>query len=199
MGQHNLPLFSTSTNRTELWVSLLEKAYFKVKGGYNHGSLAVDDMQILFGWIPEIIEMETSNFEPTITWLRLFKSFHEGECMLVMCTGHFFDTEELKHNDQSVSINRISKETGLLDLHAYACLDLQHIPERNLFLVKLRNPWGNYRWKGRFSEFDIESWTPELQERLNYDLASRHLYDDGVFWIDWESLCTYAAHCLFVP
>lgn len=35
------------------------------------------------------------------------------------------------------------------------------------------------RWKGRFSERDIDSWTPELQSLLHFDPKSAKNFDNG--------------------
>lgn len=173
---------------------MLEKAYFKVKGGYSHGSLAINDMQILFGWIPEIISLD-ANLDQELTWVRLQEGFQTGECMVIFCTGKIGTTEDIS----IPGARTVSEQTGLLSLHAYACLDVRYcsafsglinirtVEQHGLFLLKLRNPWGRSRWKGRFSEFDYKSWTPELQKILDYDLKGRQDYDDGVFWIDYKS------------
>lgn len=58
-------------------------------------------------------------------------------------------------------------------------------------LLKLKNPWSTLRWKGRFSELDTSSWTMELQELLNYDPNSAAQFDNGVFWIDYDSVCHF--------
>lgn len=35
------------------------------------------------------------------------------------------------------------------------------------------------------------NWTPDLQKLLNYDPKSAQQYDNGVFWIDYDSLCRF--------
>lgn len=55
----------------------------------------------------------------------------------------------------------------------------------------VKNPWTHLRWKGRYSENDISSWTPELCAALSYNPKDAQKNDDGVFWIDFESVCAF--------
>lgn len=57
---------------------------------------------------------------------------------------------------------------------------------KRLFLLK--NPWSHMRWKGRFSDRDLRSWTPEISETLHYNPRNAQQFDNGVFWIDYESI-----------
>lgn len=62
---------------------------------------------------------------------------------------------------------RIKAFIGLVDQHAYAVLDLRKFEDKRLLLLK--NPWTHLRWKGRYSEKDQKSWTPELCKALDYN------------------------------
>lgn len=52
----------------------------------------------------------------------------------------------------------------------------------------LKNPWSHLRWKGNYSELDTANWTPEMCKLLHFDPKSAQMFDNGVFWIDYDSL-----------
>lgn len=214
-------LCSFSSNSSEIWVSLLEKAYFKIRGGYQDGSIAATDLQILTGWIPEIIFLQrgesrgnnhnnhnhnnSHNNSPqhnthhphhphTLLWDSLYYNFIIGNCLLLMVTWDLSDSVDgnFKH--------KVSPVTGLVANHGYSCLDMR-VTTGGQMLVKLRNPWNSQRWKGKFSEYDFESWTPQMQKELDYDLAVQRAYPNGIFWIPWEEICKYygAIHVAWDP
>uniref|UniRef100_A0A915PCF5 Calpain catalytic domain-containing protein n=1 Tax=Setaria digitata TaxID=48799 RepID=A0A915PCF5_9BILA len=79
--------------------------------------------------------------------------------------------------------------TGLVDSHAYAVLDLRKIQDKQLLMLK--NPWKHLRWKGRYSEKDKVSWTSQLCKALGYSPTDAQQFDDGIFWIDFESVCQF--------
>jgi calpain-7 len=54
-------------------------------------------------------------------------------------------------------------------------------------LMLLKNPWGHYRWQGRFSHGD-SMWTDQMKKDLHYDSFTE---DKGVFWMDFEAVCQW--------
>lgn len=46
-----------------------------------------------------------------------------------------------------------------------------------MFLLK--NPWTHLRWKGRYSERDLPSWTEDLKKALDYNPLDAQQFDDG--------------------
>lgn len=53
-------------------------------------------------------------------------------------------------------------------------------------LVRLRNPWGHYSWRGDWSD-SSPLWTPELREQL-----IPHGADEGVFWMSFQDVLKYS-------
>ncbi|XP_060067045.1 calpain-7-like isoform X1 [Ylistrum balloti] len=175
MGRDGQLLCSFSNNKNELWVSLLEKAYMKVMGGYDFpGSNSSIDLHALTGWIPERLALrkKSKEFDRDREFRRILDRFHKGHCLITVATGELSEVE--------------ADRAGLVPTHAYAMLDIREEMGKRLFMLK--NPWSHLRWKGNFSEVDMANWTPQLQKLLNYDPKSAQTYDNGVFWIDYDSL-----------
>ncbi|XP_051576823.1 calpain-7-like isoform X2 [Myxocyprinus asiaticus] len=171
-------LCSYSSNRNELWVSLIEKAYMKVMGGYDFpGSNSNIDLHALTGWIPERIAMHSDNqsFNKDDSFRMLFQRFHRGDVLITTATGVMTEEE--------------GERWGLVPTHAYAVLDIREYKGKRF--LQLKNPWSHLRWKGRYSERDEKNWTPDLLKYLNFDPKTAQKFDNGVFWIIWEDLCQY--------
>jgi calpain-7 len=109
----------TSNHRLELWVSIIEKAYMKLCGGYDFpGSNSGVDLFSLTGWIPERIffpknlnkarDFET---EPERAWERLFSANSFGDCLITVSTTRDLDEAQ-------------AERLGLITGHAYAVLDV---------------------------------------------------------------------------
>ncbi|KAL9655918.1 hypothetical protein ABK040_007539 [Willaertia magna] len=218
-------LCSYSTCESELWVSIMEKAYMKLNGGYLFpGSNSGIDLHALTGWIPEEVKItrntssssssplpvtgssNNSNFDKELLWRRMYDGFQLGKCLITISTGKL---------DKS-----IEEQLGLYGNHAYAILDVREVKVTNnnnttnnnngstspmtmqmmmgntstttiKRLLKVKNPWTKKRWKGPYSPNDQVSWTPQLKKELNYDTLYTGDYDNGVFWMNYESLLKY--------
>ena len=172
------PLCSQSSNPNELWVSIIEKAYMKLNGGYEFdGSNSGIDLFSLTGWIPESFHIrKKETFDKDRTWTRLVHAHKYGDCLITVATGNSLSSAEA---------DRIGLVTG----HAYAVLDAKEVHGYKLLLVK--NPWAHVRWKGPFCPEDTKNWTPKLRKALSYDQVGHMQMDNGIFWIDYGSLLKY--------
>ncbi|XP_065834717.1 calpain-7-like [Oscarella lobularis] len=169
---------SYSQNPNEFWVSILEKAYMKVMGGYDFpGSNSNIDLYALTGWIPERVRIKlgSKDFNAETQFRRMEDGLRTGDILITAATGEINDAD--------------AERTGLVSTHAYAVLDVRRVQDK--MMIQLKNPWSHLRWKGRFSENDTQSWTPALRKALNYDRNRALETDNGVFWMDWDTLCHF--------
>ncbi|XP_074597133.1 calpain-7-like [Brevipalpus obovatus] len=170
VDQYKGLLCSHSVNSDEFWVSLLEKAYMKLMGGYDFpGSNSCIDLNALTGWIPERLCIRNS-LEKIFS--SLVDRYNRGDVLITMGTGDLSKYDE--------------ERSGLVPNHAYAVLDVREVDGHKLMLLK--NPWRHLSWKGKFSDQDDRSWTSSLQQKLNYDPKVARHHDNGVFWIDTKSV-----------
>ncbi|EDO04514.1 hypothetical protein SS1G_06997 [Sclerotinia sclerotiorum 1980 UF-70] len=161
-------------NPVLLWPALVEKAYLKVRGGYDFpGSNSGTDLWIMTGWIPEQIFLqryyytrfsEFDEIQSELLWKRIFKSFEFGDVMITLGTGKLSRKEEA--------------DLGLVGEHDYAILDMREPGSQRLLLVK--NPWcDGMAWKGprrrpAGEESEGNTWTEGLRESLEETAAQNN-------------------------
>lgn len=184
--QGNLICSHTDAPGLELWVSIIEKAYMKLCGGYDFpGSNSGVDLFSLTGWIPERIFFpedaeKIRDFETPSerAWERLYGANSYGDCLITVSTSSDISDQD-------------ADSVGLVTGHAYAVLSAIKTGNGTR-LLQLKNPWAHQGWKGKFSCHDHESWSdPDFCAEVGYNpkIASQH--DDGVFWIRWEDALVY--------
>lgn len=187
--QGNLLCSQTSSSNgdsLELWVSIIEKAYMKLCGGYDFpGSNSGVDLFSLTGWIPERIHFakDPNNIKDYEThheraWERILSASSYGDCLITVSTQSDLD-------------DGTAEEVGLVKGHAYAVLAVSQT-RNGTRLLQLKNPWAHKSWKGRYSSNDRQGWSnPSFCQEVGYDpnLASKN--DDGVFFICWDDIMKY--------
>jgi calpain-15 len=185
----------------ELWVIIIEKAFAKFCGSYCQlsGGQTLWALQALTG-DPVMQMVRRGNGE----WERLdIKHNNDNNKRSVSMYAH---GEKFGHEDMfflarkyvkagalmGASIDSAKGESkdnhqGLVAGHAYSFLDAKSFKagKGRINLLRLRNPWGTFEWKGAWSDG-----APEWNKHKSIkDLIKPVEADDGAFWIEWEDFC----------
>ncbi|KAL2444309.1 Calpain-like protease palB/RIM13 [Exophiala dermatitidis] len=154
-----------------LWPALVEKAYLKVRGGYDFpGSNSGTDLAVLTGWIPQQVFLHDESVEPDELWEEIMTNFRNGDVLLTIGTG------KLPRREQ--------KHLGLAAEHDYAVLELGSETGAREMLIK--NPWA-----------DGDVWRGASRRRPNRDdedTAGAQSSDGmipGTFWMDFSKVLQY--------
>lgn len=174
-GEERLLCAAVSTHdrsKLVLLPPLIEKAYLSVQRTYApQGSVPAEDLHVLTGWLPEVLEMRSSasSFQQEKTWERLHAGWESGNLLICAGTSASKATEE---GDASIhwQEDATGSETGLIAGHCYAVLSLSS-SSTSQRVVQLMNPWRPASTSGssKPKAFTI-SW-----ERFCHDFSSLHL------------------------
>lgn len=199
-------LCAHSSHPHELWVSLLEKSYAKIMGmSYDiQGSNPGTDVFHLTGWLPETMAFKEQ--VPEGHWSKTFDRVEEGHrtgrCVVCVGTTHLDDAISNSEALRLGHIEGVGTTTGLVAHHAYPVLECKKLGDYKL--LRLKNPWGRVRWKGRFGPQDAKGWREAAREgwqdlvnTLGQDPLEADKVDTGHFWIEWDAVVKYFSHLYF--
>ena len=158
-----------------IWPALIEKAYLKVRGGYDFpGSNSGTDLWMLTGWIPQQIFLQSDEVDCDQTWRRVKKAYDYGDVVVTLGTGRLSPDEE--------------EVLGLAGEHDYAVLDISEESGNRRLLVK--NPWcDGLVWKGVGA---LEEASPSRSSPSDDDDRQRQRQPaklkPGTFWIGFDDV-----------
>lgn len=183
------------SNQRLLWPALIEKAYLKVRGGYDFpGSNSGTDLWVITGWIPEQIFLQkyvtyihphalktrtltfTDNREEldiNQLWKRIKGAYDLQDVVITVGTGCISVEEE--------------RATGFVGEHDYSVQELHESAGVRRLLVK--NPWCGWPLR-KLTAPDTETTT--VQQGLEAQLSRLALDDnhksDGCLWVTLEDV-----------
>ncbi|KAK1640275.1 PALB protein [Colletotrichum phormii] len=178
VSRNNRTLFVVDRkNPNLLWPALLEKAYLKVRGGYDFpGSNSGTDLWVITGWIPEQLFLQSEDVDLESEWDLIKEAYHAGNLIMTLGTGRLTQSEE--------------DALGLVGEHDYAVLEIDSSPGARRLLVK--NPWcDGLVWKGVGSSGIVEQTAAvSLSDTLVSiePRSSEHTRPVGSFWISVEDV-----------
>ena len=176
--KYGVPIY-TGVTANEMWPLLLEKAFAKMRGGYANlnGGLPLDAMQTMTGYIGEHIFIQNAkDVTDTDRIFSLLKKCHQNQCIMACGSRGVDKTREEGRNTVQGSV---------VGGHAYSILGVYEprLTNHKIRLLRLRNPWGSFEWKGDWSD-NSSKWNDYKGVAL--EIGKPPDVDDGVFYICWD-------------
>ncbi|KAM5302286.1 calpain-2 catalytic subunit [Glossophaga mutica] len=164
-------LFVHSAEGSEFWSALLEKAYAKVNGCYEalSGGATTEGFEDFTGGISEWYELRKA---PSNLFKIIQKALQKGSLL-----GCSIDITSMA-DSEAITFQKLVKG------HAYSVTGAEEVESRGSLqkLIRIRNPWGEVEWTGKWSD-NCPNWNtvdPEEKERLT------RRREDGEFWMSFS-------------
>ncbi|XP_077641833.1 calpain-10 isoform X2 [Lonchura striata] len=170
--------FSQCQTEDLFWLPLLEKAYAKVHGSYE---------QLWAGQVADALVDLTGGIAERWTLKGPGKIVEKEKTGMVLEKAVFRRLMNLKEQCV-ISCSILNSRQGASELgefHAFIVIDTLNLSEvsgKEIFLLRIRNPWGRRCWKGPWCEGG-QGWN-----QLDPVVASKLLsqIQEGEFWVDEE-------------
>lgn len=171
-GDDYSTVFAEIPKDSSMWVPLIEKAFAKFRGNYQHlnGGDARFGVDHLVPGPSERYGISNDNsLSADDLWEKLLHADSNND---VIQTGF----------GGKADIGKV----GLTGGHAYTLLGVEQLSTGER-LVKVRNPWGSEGFTGDWSD-GSSKWTDKAKQEVSFEKAN-----DGTFYMSVEDLKTYGA------
>ena len=174
-------LIYAKSTKNEIWISLLEKAWAKVNGGYANiiGGTPMEALEFLTGF--NSLSYDTENIDNI--------DLNEYKIEIVK------HLQAADKNASIISCSTTSKEkvdsVGLINGYTYNMLDFYHVEKSDgnkEYLFKLRNPWSKGEWNGDWSD-KSSLWDDKTKSQVNFKDK-----EDGIFFMNDNDFFKYFTH-----
>uniref|UniRef100_A0A8P4GAC0 Calpain 1, (mu/I) large subunit b n=1 Tax=Dicentrarchus labrax TaxID=13489 RepID=A0A8P4GAC0_DICLA len=168
-------LFVHSAEGSEFWSALLEKAYAKLNGSYEalSGGSTTEGFEDFTGGVAEMYELnELKKAKERDLYRIISKALERGS--LLGCSIDITSAFDM----EAVTFKKLVKG------HAYSVTGLKQVERRGRTerLIRIRNPWGQVEWTGR--------WSDNCSEWSSIDAAEKDemlcKMEDGEFWMSFS-------------
>lgn len=183
-------IYVKSKAKNEFWSALLEKAYAKMAGSYEalESGNPADALVDFTGGVSETIDLVKGAYKDE---LEKRKDLHQKLVKLLSRNAMASASIKVTNRDEMEK----QLDSGLIKGHAYGISDVKKIEKGmfssesdKIYLVKLRNPWGEKEWNGPWSDGSTEWKTLSQKDK---DKIGVKVENDGEFWMSFDDFCNY--------
>ena len=188
-GKHWQPVFARSmedclgndAGSKCLWVSIVEKAWAKLHGSYEAigKGFTEDALNYLTGGFTVEVQIQgKSESDWQVLHGELQLPMESTEARTPFCTCFL-------REDVHMRTELMAKCSGVISGQPFSIVGTLLSREGHK-LVKLRNPWGAFEWKGPFCDSD-----PQWSIGLKAQLGAPPVAEIGAFWMCWADFTQY--------
>ena len=180
-GTNELIFAHSKPEKNEIWISLLEKAWAKVNGGYANiiGGTPMEALDFLTGFSSLSYDTENKDNDDLNEYkIEIVKQLQDCdiENSIISCT-----------TCTNVDVSGVGLNSGYT-YNLLAIYQVQDKEGKNVYLFKLRNPWSKGEWNGDWSD-KSSSWDDKLKTQVGFINK-----EDGIFFMSDNDFFKFFKH-----